>query len=534
MRRRIIVTVILASLAGVGACQELDITNPNEPDRDRATQLPSGVEALVAGSFRSFWEWTHDDSPVWSLSTMADEFTSAFGDFGILFTSSEPRPVWNNSSFSGDAEANRDPWYGIYSVISGVNDALVAIDRGVKIGVNGQDTPRAEAVARFMQGIAYGYLALYFDKAFIVDETTPLDVAQLDARPYTEVMDSAISYLGQSITIATANTFTLPQTDFLHQSLTSQELARLAHSHTAFFLASVARTREERDAASWQRVAAEIDLGIQKDFAPVADEAKGFVDDFKRVAARSRTGFPGDFARADYMLVGPADSTNGFLNWLAKPVAERVVFQLVSKDRRIHPAGNPAGRGRYFGYTTSNRFDASRGTYHMSRYFFHRLGEGTDSWRIGPQLDMTTVEMDLLKAEALIRLGRSAEAVVLINKSRVANGSLPAVTIAGPPDEPGCVPRKLSGQCGSLWDALRYEKRIEMAGVNPVVAYVDARGWQALPTGTILHYPIPGRELETLDLPTYTFGGGGPSSAPAPAPERCPPAAASLPRCPAG
>jgi hypothetical protein len=153
------------------------------------------------------------------------------------------------------------------------------------------------------------------------------------------------------------------------------------------------------------------------------------------------------------------------------------------------------------------------------------------TWQTGPQLAVTVTEMDLLKAEALIRLGRAAEAVPLINKSRVANGELPPVTVDGPPDQPGCVPRKLNGACGSLWDALRHEKGIEMVGVDGVTSFFDARGWQTLPENTPIHFPIPGRELATLQLPNYTFGGpGGQGSAPAPDPERCP--ATGLARCP--
>ncbi len=129
----------------------------------------------------------------------------------------------------------------------------------------------------------------------------------------------------------------------------------------------------------------------------------------------------------------------------------------------------------------------------------------------------------------LIRLGRAAEAVPLINKSRVASGQLPPVTVDGPPDTPGCVPRKLSGACGSLWDALRYEKGIEGLGVSGVIRFMDARGWQMLPENTLLHLPVPGRELGVLKQPLYTFGGGGEGSAPAPSPETCP---VALARCP--
>jgi hypothetical protein len=138
--------------------------------------------------------------------------------------------------------------------------------------------------------------------------------------------------------------------------------------------------------------------------------------------------------------------------------------------------------------------------------------------------------MDLLKAEALVRLGRAAEAVPLVNKTRLANGKLPAVDINGPPDEPGCVPRRTTGACGSLWEALRYEKRIEQAGVDGQVAFYDARGWNTLAAKSFLQLPIPGRELEIERLPNYTYGGGGAMSAPPPAWDRCP-AGVTLPRC---
>jgi len=91
------------------------------------------------------------------------------------------------------------------------------------------------------------------------------------------------------------------------------------------------------------------------------------------------------------------------------------------------------------------------------------------------------------------------------------------------------VPRKLNGQCGSLWDALRYEKRIEGVGVSGVIGYFDARGWQALPLNTMVHLPVPGRELATLRRDLYTFGGGGAGSSPEPTPEVCP---VALARCP--
>ena len=531
-----IAVALAACGVAFGGCQDLDVTNPNQADRERAVRQPDAVESIIASSFVSWWEWVHDDSPVFVTTTVADEFTSAFADFGQLETSSEPRQSWNNSPVSNRAAATEDPWYGLYGTISTVNDGLIALDGGMVIG-DASRTARAKSFGKFMQALGHGYVALYFDKGFIVDETVdvtsiPPGEAGARLRPYTEVMDSAISYMNESIAIASTSTFTLPNSDadtWLFTPMSSADFARLGHSFLARFLAYAPRTRAERDAVDWAEVISHIDAGITTDFAPNG-RPDVMIDDFKRLAARVRnTTRPGDFARLDYWLVGPADTTQAFLNWVATPLANRKPFQIRTPDRRIQAAA-VGSKGKYFGYNTATLFADSRGTYHQSFYYFHRYGTG-ETWQNGPLVAMTVAEMDLLKAEALIRLNRAAEAVPLINKTRVANGELPPVTIAGPPDAPGCVPRKLNGSCGSLWDALRYEKRIEMAGVDPTVAYFDARGWQTLLENSFVHFPVPGRELETLGLPLYTFGGGLAGSALAPDREKCP-GTEGLPRCP--
>lgn len=146
-----------------------------------------------------------------------------------------------------------------------------------------------------------------------------------------------------------------------------------------------------------------------------------------------------------------------------------------------------------------------------------------ESWRTGPLPIVTVAEMDLLRAEGLIRLGRAAEAADLINKTRVANGNLPPVTVDGVPGTaPACVPRKLNGECGSLWHALRYEKRIEGIGVDATASFADARGWGILVVNTPVHFPIPGNQLQLLQEPPYTTGGGHGGSAPPPDYDRCP------------
>jgi SusD family. len=523
--RRILIPVMALALAG---CQELAVTNTNLPDRERATKEPSSTEAFVSSAFRTWWPVAgHDDYPAWAFSTVAHEVTSGFADFGQLEISSEPRSSWNNSPVNARSEVNENPWYALYSTISSVNDALISIDSGLVIGDSAR-TQRTRAVAKFIQGISHGYLGLYYDKAFIIDEHVAVDtISKPEFHPYKEVLTAAIADLDSSIAIAGRNHFSLPVDSWLFQDMDQDGLARLANSFAARLIAYSPRTRADRDAVDWNEVIRRIDAGITTDFSPVA-QPDILWDDWKRLVARVRSGPPSDYGRPSYWLIGPADSTDGWKNWMATPLTDRKPFQMQTKDRRIQGAAGPASSGKYIGYNPSTIFAASRGTYRYSFYYYFRYGTGA-SWQEGAEPTITRTEMDLLKAEALIRLGRASEALPLINKTRVANGQLPPVTLDGPPNEPGCVPRRADGTCGSLWDALQYEKRIELFGVDGVTAFFDARGWQTLPENSVLELPVPGRELGTLQLPLYTFGGpGGESSAPAPDPYRCP---VALPRC---
>ena len=525
--RRILPILALSALAG---CQDLTVSNPNLPDRIRATQQPTAAESFVATSFRTWWPvGGHDDYPSWAFSTMAHEVTSGFADFGQLELSAEPRSSWNNSPVNARANVSVTPWFGLYRTISSVNDALIAIDKGLVI-VDAQRTARTQAVGKFIQGISHGYLGLYFDSAFVVTEKVNLDTITTPTfRSYADVTTESIKMLDSAIAIAGRQDFTLPVDSWLYTAMTRDQFVRLANSFAARIMVYSARTPAERAAVDWNAVIARIDAGVTTNFAPVA-QTDVLWDDWKRLVARLRTaGRPSDFGRPSYWLLGPADSTQGFVNWLATPLNSRVAFQMRTRDRRIQGAGGPATPGTYVGYNLNNIFDPSRGTYRFSHYYFHRFGT-TDTWTNGPQPALTVTEMNLIKAEALIRLNRAAEAVPLINLSRQANGQLPPVTVDGPPDAAGCVPRKANGACGSLWDALRYEKNIEGLGVSGVTAFLDARGWGALPEFTILQLPVPGSELSTLLRQNYTYGGpGGNSAAPAPNPEACP---VALSRCP--
>lgn len=521
------------ALAAAG-CQDLTVVNPNLPDAARATTQPLTTESFAASSFRSWWPVAgHGGYPGIAFAVMSRDVTSGFADFGQLELSTEPRTSWNNSEVNARRQVNQDPWYGYYRTISAANDVVAGVNGGLVI-VNPVRTARAKAMGKFMQGLSYGYLGLMYDKAVVTDERTKLDtIVTPTFSSYPAVITAAIAQLDSAAAVAGSQpTMTFPVENFLFQALTRDQFVRLTNSYAARLLAYSPRTRAERAAVNWAEVLRRIDAGVQVDFAPVA-QLDILVDDWKRLLARLRTaGRPSDYARPSYWLIGPADSTNGWQNWLATANDNRLPFQLRTRDRRIQGAAGPTAPGTYMGYNLNNLFAVSRGSWRFSHYYFLRYGTGI-SWQTGPQAELTVTEMDLLKAEAFIRLNRAAEAVPLINKTRVANGQLPPVTLDGPPIAPGCVPRKLNGSCGSLWDALRHEKGIELLGMNGMVSFFDGRGWQTIPANTPAQFPIPGRELSTLRQPFYSFGGiGGQSSMLDPDAERCPLTNIPLSRCP--
>jgi hypothetical protein len=312
-------------------------------------------------------------------------------------------------------------------------------------------------------------------------------------------------------------------------TLSNQALIRVINSYYARLLAYSPRTWEERNAVDWNEVLRRIDAGITQDFGPDG-MLNVWESNMRRLLSRVRTN-PSDHVRPSLMALGPADTSGAFQKWVNAPFAERDTFAIRTPDRRIHGAAGFTARGLYFGRHRSTIWPADRGRYRWSHYFYHRDGTG-DSWHTGQQVTISRTEMNLLKAEALIRLGRAAEALPLINATRVANGQLPPITLDGPPPGAACVPRKINGECGSMWDALIHERQLENMGIEGPIMWWDFRGLGRLQEGTLLHFPVSGIEMENLGLPVYTFGGvGGEGAAPPPQYHRCP---VALPRCGGG
>ena len=126
-----------AALLFVGACNDLDVTNPNNPDIARALASPDDVKSLAISTLRSWYMTTVSAGPddngdlyFHMQSVTADVASANFGNFGMRFNNLEPRIPYANSSAGGDREQTETPWNYNYGTIGAANDVLRAIKGG--------------------------------------------------------------------------------------------------------------------------------------------------------------------------------------------------------------------------------------------------------------------------------------------------------------------------------------------------------------------------------------------------------------------
>jgi len=507
----------LGILVIMAACQDLHVENPNNPDRDRALDEPDDVIVLVQSSWVS-WYWRHNRScwPGYALWGMSGEQTTTVGNCGAWpYGVAQPGLRYNNSTSSNEVSVAQSHWYNLYTDISSANDGLRAIDRGMVFGEGGEDTPMVQAFAQFTWGLNMGLLAKHFDQAFIVRHDDDLeDSATYETHPWQDVRDVAIQSLVRAAEIADANSFTIPNNWINGIAMSDGLLSQVAHTYAALLHVYTARTPDDRAAVDWNQVLFHLDRGITEPFSILAGSGEGDYSLYRfRIAAT------GTFSwRTNLWLLGPGDTSGKWQEWVATPVTDRRQFVIESADRRIHPEGDPMQEGedvdfsvQYFQFRDFDVFNDARGLHNFSNYAFMR---NSQDWVTTGNYTNTDIdvfhpdELALIRAEAYLHLGQGQAAADIINGFR-ARGELPPVTPAGVPQSADCVPRTTTGACGDLYDALKWERGIELVGLRGIRAYYDRRGLGQLVCGVPMHFPIPARELESQLMPLYSFGGEG-------------------------
>jgi len=559
MNKRYLLSILVLTLA---ACSDpLAVENTNNPDRNRVFTNAADLEVFTSGLFVVMIQSTiggSNDGLHTQMSTMSMENTSTLANFAMGPRGALPRnPITNQRGSQGNA-GNYHDWFRGHRAARQAALAYAAL-QNLPL-TTPEATVRARAFARLVQGIALGNLALAYDSASILTENDnpEADAAVVVALSgYQAVNTAALGYLDSAIALATANAAAFPLSNvanfWINGSAFSQtNFIALARSYKAKFRAGVARTPAERAAVNWTLVIADADAGIQTDFAPQFDQPNGW--DVSWVVQHFTTG-AGAWHQMSQFWMGMADTSGGYAAWLNTPLNSKVQFLVVTPDRRFPGGANcvapcpvaartaqgaAAGTGSagqafantpYFRNRPSGS-DVAGDPLQVSMYDFWRSRQFRQALRIGPYPIITAAEIRLLAAEGYIRTNNFPAAIVRINATRgdstgLGKGFLPRIplTVADtltpvPGTAVNCVPKVpdpaqayKGTKCGNVWDALKWEYRMETAYTGYGNWFFPARGWGDLPQNTATQWPVPYQEMDARRTAFYGFGGGGPSSA---------------------
>lgn len=519
-------------LLGLMACSgdSLNVVNVNDPDVARAYSTPAGVEGVVAGLGVQL---NNTQRATESVNTQArilsGENIASVANFGMAARSQIPRSIISNELGNDNQAGNLANFNQFSRVTRTASNAIAAVNRlvtsGNTIGSPAQDA-RAKAFAFLILGQALGNLSLAYDSAAIVTPATPSDqvpglsgAAQVNVAALA-MLDSAIAIANSPAATTGASGFPLPTTWISGVALTRDGFVRLARSFKARFRAGVARTPAQRAAVNWPSVIDDATNGITADFNITLGGTTGWsaAYDFNQMYVT------GGWHAVPYFYYGMADVSGSYDAWLATPIASRRAFVVVTPDKRW-PAGATRAAQQAVGPTVA----LQPGVYMRNRptgedvplvgpgdsqYDHRRYGAQWLNSVQGPYTDMSKTEMDMLAAEGHIRAGNLAAATALVNVTRVKNGLDPIGSVASATapystDLSTCVPRVpaapnfTSTVCGSLLEAMKYEKRMETAYTGYFIWMTDNRGWGDLVEGTVVEWPVPYQEMQARQKTYY-------------------------------
>lgn len=553
----------IAAASGVialGACnsEPLAVTNPNNPDVRRVFSTPRGVESIVGKLFLAMWNAQANNTGIGTQSmVMSFESHSGLANFGLGARGNIPRAPVANTLANSDQDYIFNDFDKLTRNARTAATAVAAQKAFIAAGsTTGSPARDAASISFAYFNVGYGLagVALLYDSAAIITPEVPAGVVPPLSTP-AEVMTAAMEMFDSAIAVsaspaATDGTGGWPLNVAWisgNSDLTVARWQQIIRSYKARFRAGVARNPAERAAVDWNAVVDDAVAGITSDFTVQADPSSGWGDALINQLAVDAT-----WSQMTPMILGMADTTGAYNTWLAQGLTGKVPFLLRTPDKRF-----PSGATRA-AQNTSSGGDTKAGTPPGSiLYFFNRL-QGNDKpaakwgtwfydnqrfWGVrfnshkGPLMAFSKAENDMLAAEGYMRTGRTSLAIPLINLTRVRAG-LPAIPAGAlqtdaVPGGTACVPRVpqsasnfTTTACGTVFEAMKWEKRVETSFTGYAQWFIDSRGWGDLTNGTITEWPVPWEELyarQNLNLYTtdHTLAGVGTYGCPGPV-EQCP------------
>lgn len=514
-----------AALLGLTACGDaLNVRNLDVPDVARVLFDAVSVEQAVAGLGPQLNNTQRASESVnTQAKIMARETFATVANFGMAAKVANsafiPNELGNDNQVGN--RANFDQFHRVQRLAFNSITAYQNLVASGKAGLPANDENRMRAFAYLIAGQATGYLSMAYDSVAVGYEgmsTTEipnfLGAAEANAK--------AIEFLDSAVTIAGRGMSTLPNVWISGNALTQADFIRLARSYRARIRAAGARTPAERAALPWATIIADATNGITADFEIAINGTTGWSAGFDA----SQIYVPGGWHSVPMSYAGMADTSGAYQAWNATAAGSRRAFLVVTPDKRW-PQGEERGvsctsaaavcvgqqtknnilpAGQYIRNRPPGDDVVAAGTgesfYDHRRYGFTQSNTSVP----GTYVDMSKTEIDMLAAEGYIRTGNNAAAVTLINVSRVRNGLAPVTTSGAPANTAGsndCVPKLPNGSCGSLLEAMKYEKRMETMFTGYMIWFTDSRGWGDLPQNTAIEWPVPYQEMQARLQPYY-------------------------------
>lgn len=526
MRKSYLIGGIIAVL-GVSACGDsLTVINKNNPDIDRAYATPEGVEGVIAGLGVQLYnaQRTNEGVNTQSKVLSGESFTSV-NNFGGAPRVAIPRVPISNSLGNDIQAGNRQHYYSMSAVARGAANALRALDalivtNGALALGSADATNRGRAFGYFVLGQALANLSYSYDSSAWVDPTVPSDsIPPLFG--YAAVNAKAVEMLDSALAAANAGMASLPTTWLSGPGYAQADFIRIIRSIRARVRVGAARTPAERAAVAWPLVIADATNGITANFATNVGGETGWSGGYHVIQSY----VTGGWHSAPMYYYGMADTTGAYSTWLATQRDSRVAFLVGTPDLRWPQGATRAAQiaesptdvnipaPRYMRNRPAGE-DVPVTGWGQSWYDHRRWGAIRVNNNTGTLVEMDRAENDLLAAEGYLRANNFAAAATLIDRTRTANG-LPALSgvvadaTTPVPGGAGCVPRVPQGPgftsaaCGTIWEAMKYEKRMQTAFTGFMQWFNDNRGWGDMIAGTALEWPVPYQEMQARVKPFY-------------------------------
>lgn len=529
---------LIAACAGfLAACTDsnvLTVENKNNPDVARAYSTPAGVESIIGSLYQQFnngWNTTNVE-PAAAVMSLEGFSTVANFCMNVRDALLPPQSITNGPGNQCDGQ-NLADFSSFQKLARNAANLVLALDGITKAG-NTTGTPAQDArdrgFAQFVNGISLGYAALMYDSAAVVNSSVPSDqIPGLSG--YQDVMTGALALLDSALATAggpaAAAAYPLPTAWINGNPMTQPQFVAFIHSWKARLRAGVARTPAERAAVNWASVIADANAGITADISITMGGGWSCAYDCSQMYVAV------GWHEMTLMILGMADTSGAYKTFIGQSLSVRDGSQLLIRtpDLRLPQGATRAAQNTDTPYATA--------PFTVGRYFNNRLaaddfagaGYGTSMYDhkrwlsiykasgVGPMVQFPLAENTMLAAEGYIYAGNFAAAQALIDASRAKHGlpSIGAVASATQQIAGGnaCVPQVPQGPgftttaCGSILEAMKWEKRMETAYASAYSWYQDSRGWGDLPAGQPFQWPVPNEEMNSRQHPYYNMGGLG-------------------------